>query len=72
MQEQGLLTALAQAVLLEREGVSSAHGGLAQRLEQASQTLKQVYSECPSFNEVIPALLSVPIQVCPPEACHVH
>ncbi|KAF5842835.1 hypothetical protein DUNSADRAFT_4719 [Dunaliella salina] len=31
--------------------------GLAERLERAAQTVKQVYSECPSYDELIPALL---------------
>ena len=68
LQEQGLLTALAHAVRLEREGVTNKAGDLAQRLEEAAQVLKQVYSECPSFDELVPALLSVPIKVRHP-AC---
>lgn len=63
LQEQGLLAALAQSVLLEREGASNRGGGLAQQLEEASQIVKQVYSECPTFDELVPALLEAPIKV---------
>lgn len=61
LQEQGLLTALAQAVYLQREGAKGT--ALAVHLEEAGQAVKQVYSECPSFDELVPALLSAPIQV---------
>ena len=63
LQEQGLLTALAHAVRLQREGATNKGGGLAEQLEQAAQIVKQVYSECPSFDELVPALLNAPIKV---------
>lgn len=63
LQEQGLLTALAQAVYLQREGAKGT--ALAVHLEEAGQAVKQVYSECPSFDELVPALLSAPIQDLP-------
>ncbi len=53
--EQTVLTSLAQAVLLE--GKEASKGRLAEDLEEAAQIVKQVYSECPSYDEMIPALL---------------
>ncbi|GFH17934.1 DNA ligase, partial [Haematococcus lacustris] len=32
--------------------------GLADRLERSAQAVKAAYSECPSYDEVVPALLS--------------
>ena len=57
------MVGLAQAVKLEREGATKAGGGLAERLEEASQIVKQAFSECPSFDELVPALLGGPIRV---------
>eukprot|EP00803_Ostreobium_quekettii_P005909 evm.model.scf_59.10 EVM.evm.TU.scf_59.10 scf_59:60347-66969(+) len=54
--EQTVLTSLAHAVLLERDSTSG-KGSLAERLEKAAQTVKQVYSLCPTYNVVVPALL---------------
>ena len=48
--EQSVLAALGHAALLEREGSDS--GDLAERLERASQAVKTVYSECPSYDIV--------------------
>jgi len=53
--EQTVLTSLAHAALLARDGAGGAD--LAERLEEAARTLKMVYSECPTYDEVIPALL---------------
>ncbi|KAL6760310.1 ATP-dependent DNA ligase [Haematococcus lacustris] len=60
--EQSVLTALAHAVLLHREGTGLGKKdggvGLADRLERSAQAVKAAYSECPSYDEVVPALLS--------------
>ncbi|GFR47278.1 hypothetical protein Agub_g8965 [Astrephomene gubernaculifera] len=55
--EQSVLVALAHAVHLHREGVKEREGRLAERLEAAAQVVKQAYSECPSYDVLIPALL---------------
>ncbi|GIL75828.1 hypothetical protein Vretifemale_5549 [Volvox reticuliferus] len=55
--EQSVLVALAHAVHLHREGVKDKDGRLAEKLEAAAQVVKQAYSECPSYDVLIPALL---------------
>ncbi|GLI65526.1 hypothetical protein VaNZ11_009081 [Volvox africanus] len=55
--EQSVLVALAHAVHLHREGVKGKDGRLAEKLEAAAQVVKQAYSECPSYDVLIPALL---------------
>lgn len=67
--EQTVLAALAQAVLLQRpenqdngKGKGSTTAG---QLEEASQAVKYVYSQCPSYDQLIPALLTHPISVRP-------
>eukprot|EP00882_Tetradesmus_deserticola_P007838 GHRQ01008250.1.p1 GENE.GHRQ01008250.1~~GHRQ01008250.1.p1 ORF type:complete len:754 (+),score=419.69 GHRQ01008250.1:148-2262(+) len=67
--EQSVLVAIAHAVLLHKEGSKDKDGKLADRLEQASQTVKTAYSECPSYDMLIPALLAHPIAEL---AEHVH
>ncbi len=58
-----MVSALAHAVLLHRDGGSDADGGLANRLERAVQSVKQSVSQCPSYDVLIPALLQYPLQV---------
>jgi len=53
--EQTVLTSLAHAALLDRDGAGGED--LAERLEEAARTVKMVYSECPTYDEVVPALL---------------
>ncbi|WIA32794.1 hypothetical protein OEZ86_005976 [Tetradesmus obliquus] len=67
--EQSVLVAIAHAVLLHKEGANDKDGKLADRLEQASQAVKAAYSECPSYNMLIPALLDHPLSEL---AAHVH
>ncbi|KAG2493340.1 hypothetical protein HYH03_008474 [Edaphochlamys debaryana] len=55
--EQSVLVALAHAVQLHRHGADNDTGRLAERLEAAAQVVKQAYSECPSYDILIPALL---------------
>lgn len=57
-----LLVALAHAVLLHKEGGRS-DKDLANRLEEASQAVKLAYSQCPSYDKLIPALLDHPVEV---------
>jgi len=63
--EQTVLVALAHAILLQREEVSGKSESLASKLEEGSQILKRVYSECPSYDEIIPALLTAPLAELP-------
>ncbi|WIA12629.1 hypothetical protein OEZ85_006285 [Tetradesmus obliquus] len=67
--EQSVLVAIAHAVLLHKEGAKDKDGKLADRLEQASQAVKAAYSECPSYDMLIPALLDHPLSEL---AAHVH
>ena len=58
--EQTVLVALAHAVLLQREvgdETKAIDTGLANRLEEASQSVKQAYSQCPSYDDLISVLL---------------
>ncbi|KAK7058984.1 ATP-dependent DNA ligase Cdc17 [Paramarasmius palmivorus] len=58
--ERSVLVALAHAaVLAEKESVGKKWSTekLASRLEEGSNTMKSIYSELPSYDEVIPALL---------------
>ncbi len=58
--EQTVLVALAHAVLLHGEAGAekkAADPGLANRLEEASQAVKQAYSQCPSYDDLISVLL---------------
>lgn len=57
--------ALAHAQSLHRHGASNTDGKLANRLETAVQAVKQAYSQCPSYDVLIPALLKFPIEVVP-------
>lgn len=58
-----VLVALAHAQMLHRHGSSNSDGGLANRLEMAVQAVKQAYSQCPSYDALIPALIKYPIEV---------
>ena len=58
-----MLVALAHAVLLQRQGDKDKDGKLAGQLEEAAQAVKYVFSQCPSYDELIPALLNHPISV---------
>jgi DNA ligase-1 len=61
--QQTVTTALAHAVVLHAEtkdgkcADGKTHAELADRLGAAVDVLKQVFSECPSFDEIVPALL---------------
>ena len=61
--EQTVLVALAQAVLLHRQGDKDKDGKLAGQLEESAQIVKYVYSQCPSYDQLIPALLTYPVSV---------
>lgn len=51
--EQTVLVALAHAIFLQQDGGAAAsQGKLAEGLENAAQIVKQVYGNCPSFNQV--------------------
>ncbi len=73
--EQTVLAALAHAALLQRERLGDAAAAaaagagspeaLAAALERGAQTLKRVFSECPSFDELVPALLAAPVADLP-------
>lgn len=67
--EETVLAALAHAAVLQKEGAQGSSEVIAGRLEQAAQIVKQVYSECPSYDELVPALLERPIDELPQ---HVH
>lgn len=66
--EQSVLVALAHAAVLAR-GAAQPESELAGVLEEAAQLVKQAYSECPSFDDLVPALLQHPIAELPQ---HVH
>ncbi|EPQ60652.1 ATP-dependent DNA ligase [Gloeophyllum trabeum ATCC 11539] len=60
--ERTVLVAVAHAAVLaekEKAGKRWSNEKLASRLEEAAETIKAVYSELPSYDEVIPALLEV-------------
>ena len=63
--EQTVLVALAHAVLLHRQGDPDKDGKLAGQLEEAAQAVKYVYSQCPSYDQLVPALLNHPVSVSP-------
>ncbi len=63
--EQTVLVALAHAVLLHRQGDKDKDSKLAGQLEEASQAVKYVYSQCPSYDQLVPALLHHPVSVSP-------
>eukprot|EP00775_Hariotina_reticulata_P004672 gene4672-4926_t len=67
--EQSVLVALAHAALLHKDGTSDKDGRLAERLEQAAQDVKAAYSECPSYDALVPALLEYPLSEL---SQHVH
>ncbi|KZV87084.1 hypothetical protein EXIGLDRAFT_697865 [Exidia glandulosa HHB12029] len=62
--ERSVLISLSHAVVLAEKEKSQKRWSkekLASRLEEAANVVKQVYSELPSYDEVIPALLEVGI-----------
>lgn len=61
--EESVVSALAHAQLLHREGGQDTDGALANRLERAVQSVKQAVSQCPSYDVLIPALLTYPLEV---------
>lgn len=63
--EQTVLVALAHAAALQQEGVTGSSEDVAGALENAAQVVKRVYSECPSYDDLIPALLEGPIADLP-------
>ena len=50
-----MIVALAHAALLHRDGTGDPD--LAGRLERAAQAVKMAYSQCPSWDVLLPALL---------------
>ncbi|CAL8463942.1 g3477 [Coccomyxa elongata] len=63
--DETVRVALAHAQSLHRHGASNTDGKLANRLETAVQAVKQAYSQCPSYDVLIPALLQYPIEELP-------
>ena len=61
--EESVVSALAHAQLLHRDGAEDKEGSLANRLERAVQSVKQAVSQCPSYDVLIPALLEFPLEV---------
>ena len=61
--EESVVSALAHAQLLHSEGGQDKDGALANRLERAVQSVKQAVSQCPSYEVLIPALLTYPLEV---------
>lgn len=53
---------LAHAILLQREQPPN-DASLAGLLENASQIVKTAYSQCPSYDVLVPALLQYPLKV---------
>ncbi|GAQ85568.1 putative DNA ligase 1 [Klebsormidium nitens] len=66
--EQTVISALGQAVVLS-EDPPVPPKDLPARLDEAGKIMKKVYSECPSFDEIVPALLEVGVKRLP-EVCH--
>ena len=62
-----MLAALAQAVLLQRGSAAERRhdNGLAGRLAAAEQAVKLAYSQCPSYDLLVPALLAHPVMARP-------
>lgn len=58
-----MLVALSHAVLLHNSQESAKSEDLANRLEKASQAVKLAYSQCPSYDKLVPALLQYPVEV---------
>ncbi|KAK3265799.1 tRNA ligase [Cymbomonas tetramitiformis] len=56
--QQTVLVALAHAALMQEEATKpSTEGLLAERLDNAVNIVKQVYSECPTYDKLIPTML---------------
>jgi hypothetical protein len=78
--QQTVVTALAHAALLAEQAAAAAAPGasatsvlsatsLADRLSEADAILKQVYSECPTWDRIVPAMLSNGVMALP-DTCH--
>jgi DNA ligase-1 len=65
--QQTVVCALAHAALLQEVGASAPE--LADRLNTAEGTLKQVFSECPTWDLIIPSLLAHGVAELP-ASCH--
>lgn len=63
--EQTVLVSLAHATVLQRGGILDENINVAEKLEEASRIVKGVYSECPSYDDLVPALLSLKIEEVP-------
>ena len=61
-----MLVALAHAVLLHNSKEKVKPEALANQLERASQAVKLAYSQCPSYDKLVPALLQYPVEVITP------
>ena len=51
--------------MVRRQGDRDKDGKLAGQLESAAQAVKYVYSQCPSYDQLVPALLNHPVSVSP-------
>lgn len=68
--EQTVLVALAHATLLERGSERERQqDGIAGRLHAAEQAVKLAYSQCPSYELLVPALLAHPVMARRPCRC---
>lgn len=66
--EQTVLVALSHALLLQHEHLTGSVESVAAALEKGARTMKRVYSECPSYDEIIPAALTCPLDELPSKA----
>ena len=67
--QQTVVCALAHAALLQEAGADLNKEELADRLNAADNTLKQVFSECPTWDLIIPAMLAHGVAALP-TTCH--
>ena len=56
--EQTVLVSIAHAILLQKGRILEQDVDIASELEEGAKIVKSVYSECPSYEDLIPALLS--------------
>ena len=63
--EQTVLVSIAHAILLQKGRILEKDVDIASELEEGAKIVKSVYSECPSYEDLIPALLSTTIHDLP-------
>eukprot|EP00890_Picochlorum_soloecismus_P002104 jgi/Picsp_1/2895/NSC_01120-R1_dna ligase len=63
--EQTVLVSIAHAVLLQKGQILEKDVDIASELEEGAKIVKSVYSECPSYEDLIPALLNTTIHDLP-------